>query len=59
MDRTQAVEIEDLEAIKLGFAPGAMGIPTKTDGAFALVGMSADRTKVMASPETYRLPGRS
>ncbi len=58
MDRPQAVEIEDLEAIKLGFGPGAIGIPTKTEGAFVLVGMSADRMKVMASPETYRLHGK-
>jgi hypothetical protein len=58
MDRTKAVVVDDLEALRVGFAPGSVGIPTKAEGAFVLMGLSADRTRVMASPETYRMVGK-
>jgi hypothetical protein len=51
----RTIELEASEAIRHGFAPGSVGIPTKTDGLFAIVGLSLDRSKVMASAETYRI----
>jgi hypothetical protein len=50
----RTIEPEAAEALRHGFAPGSIGIPTKTDGLFAIVGLSSDRSKVMASTETYR-----
>ncbi|MCV9964986.1 hypothetical protein OIU34_24120 [Pararhizobium sp. BT-229] len=52
----QAVAIDDVEALKLGFFPGCIGVPTVSEGAFVLIGLSSDRIKVMFSPDTGGRP---
>lgn len=52
------VAIDDVEALKLGFLPGCIGVPTVSEGAFVLIGLSSDRSKVMFSPDTYRCVGK-